>query len=64
MAFETLDAMFEAALRGKIRAFIAPKLSLFYFLSQRKLAGIFGYVEGDPLFSRPITLPRPKTPPA
>ncbi len=50
--FKTLDAMFEAALRGDIRAFIAPKLSLFHFLSQRDLAGIFGYVERSPLFTQ------------
>ena len=52
LAFKTFDAMFEAALRGKIRAFIAPKLSLFSFLSQKNLAGIFGYVQRSPLFTQ------------
>jgi len=52
VVFTTMEEMFEAALRGEIRVFVAPRLSLMHFLANRKMAGIFGYVQTAPLFTQ------------
>lgn len=46
------EELFEAALRGEIKAFVSTEVALLYFLDQNRLANIFGYVKDAPLSSQ------------
>ncbi|AGW14688.1 transporter substrate-binding domain-containing protein [Megalodesulfovibrio gigas] len=46
------EALFQAALRGEIKAFVSTELALLYFLDQNRLANTFGYDKAAPLSSQ------------
>ncbi|MDJ0883396.1 MAG: transporter substrate-binding domain-containing protein [Desulfobacterales bacterium] len=50
--YSSNEAMFRAALRGEIKVFVSSKISLLYFLSEQRLANIFGYTKGRPLYTQ------------
>ena len=52
VVFADLDDMFQAALKGDIKVFVATEISLLYFLDRYKLANIFGYYRDNPLYSQ------------
>ncbi|MDJ0666881.1 MAG: transporter substrate-binding domain-containing protein [Desulfobacterales bacterium] len=50
--YSSYDALFRAALKGEIKVFVATKISLLYYLSEKRLANIFGYDRQTPLFTQ------------
>ncbi|MDJ0720491.1 MAG: transporter substrate-binding domain-containing protein [Desulfobacterales bacterium] len=53
IAFFSSNAdLFKAALKGEVKAFVATKISLLYFLSEQRLANIFGFKRQKPLFTQ------------
>lgn len=45
-------ALFQAALRGEIKAFVSTEVALLFFLDQNRLANTFGYDNSAPLSSQ------------
>ncbi len=50
--FSSYDDLFKAALKGEVKAFVATKVSLLYFLSEKRLANIFSFKRQKPLFTQ------------
>ncbi|MGD8241964.1 MAG: transporter substrate-binding domain-containing protein, partial [Desulfobacterales bacterium] len=50
--YSSYEALFRAALKGEVKVFVATKISLLYFLSEKRLANIFGYNRQKPLFTQ------------
>ena len=58
--YESNDALFQAALRGEIKAFVSTEIALLYFLDQNRLANTFGYVRTAPVSSQAYRAAAPK----
>ena len=50
--YDRFQDLFRAALEGEIKVFVAPELSLFYFLKENFQTNIFEYDRERPLFSQ------------
>ena len=50
--YDSFDELFRAAMGGKIKVFVATRISLFYFLKENRLANIFGYESSRPLYTQ------------
>ncbi|MCP4113706.1 MAG: transporter substrate-binding domain-containing protein [Desulfobacteraceae bacterium] len=51
-AYDSFKELFTAAQKGEIKVFAATELSLFYYLSQTRLANIFAFDKTAPLYSQ------------
>ncbi len=49
--YDGYDDLFDAVINGEIRAFVATRIALLYYLKTHRLPDVFGYHEGKPLFS-------------
>ncbi len=50
--FESNAALYRAAQKGAIKAFVSTRVGLFYFLRENRLANIFGFNPQKPLFTQ------------
>ncbi|MCP4351072.1 MAG: transporter substrate-binding domain-containing protein [Desulfobacterales bacterium] len=50
--YDSFKELFTAAQKGEIKVFVATDLSLFYYLSQTRLANIFAFDKTAPLYSQ------------
>ncbi|MGD9333149.1 MAG: transporter substrate-binding domain-containing protein, partial [Desulfobacterales bacterium] len=50
--YDSNAALFKAAYKGDIKAFVATKISLLYYLRQNRLANIFAHQDDAPLFTQ------------
>jgi PAS domain S-box-containing protein len=50
--FETNTDLFNSALRGSVKAFVSPRVSLLYYLKTHQLANIFTHDKDRPLYSQ------------
>jgi len=50
--YDTFTEIFQAALKGEVKVFVATRINLFYYLDQNRLSNIFSYNEKKPLYSR------------
>jgi ABC-type amino acid transport substrate-binding protein/CheY-like chemotaxis protein/nitrogen-specific signal transduction histidine kinase len=58
--YESFTELFRAAQQGQVKVFIATELSLFYYLSDNRLANIFAYDKQRPLYTQTYYSAAPK----
>jgi two-component system sensor histidine kinase/response regulator len=50
--FDTYEQLFNAAVKGEVKAFIAQEFALLYYLSTKQMANIFHYKSNVPLYTQ------------